>query len=109
MKLFERLILKDLDAHSGILHLKNAVEHHGSVGKYTLVAFLDVKRAYVRDGAFIPVASLHAMGIIGRLILAFRVCLEGRSITVMLGITLSSPRLIHTGLVQGNVLSIFFV
>lgn len=125
-KLFERLLLyrprwflegndllspeqtgfrSHLGAQDNIIDFKSAVEHHRAIGEYTLAVFLDVKKAYDRIGADIAVASLRSMGIRGRLLWFLGGYLQGGSIRVKLGSTVSSSRLLHVGLPKGSVLS----
>lgn len=70
-----------------------------------LAAFPDVEYAYDRVGTNIAIVSLRAMDIRGLLMRLLGMCLEGRSIRVKIGSTLSSSRLLPIGLPQRSAFS----
>lgn len=88
-----------------IVKLQDHIHHAMAAGLHTVVVFFDLTKAYDMAWRYGVVKTLHDGGMRGNLPKLIQNFLYNRKIMVRIGNTLSSPKVIQEGILQGSVLS----
>ena len=88
-----------------IVKLENDIHYALAERQHTVIVYFDLTKAYDMAWRFGVLKSIYDGGMRGKLPKFIESFLYDRKITVKIGDTLSSPRIIKEGILQGSVLS----